>query len=540
MFGIDPLVPWPALSDYTKDTDMSDKTLPDGESQWKKVTIAKSAFARSGEGAYTWADVQAMRLKIKTNEGGAVNVKFDNLKMLGGAGLQGRYKYLITYYNSLSGNRSNANATKVKVKAVHRQTVLLTNIPKPPLTQSQVDYVEIWRTVGDGGYFFKVGEIPAVDDSVSTLSFLDTVADGYLLDPRSGVEYLSSLQLPTDNAPPLTSFEWCTNAAGTVFWINRETPNTSGNLYYSAIGRAEAMKGYIRTTLNAERLRWVGVWNATVYVFSIARLFKIAGIAPPYTATLIQGVPGTDFPQTVVPTPHGIVYWAGAGDGLRLFNGIRSERIGWPQMGRVFGGDASTASDIPAFTTPKCAAYGKNEYFISDGTQTFAYHLLDDTWRDIGMGFNCLYYYDRELTMFGGNDDGVYKIEAIGETIDSGNDYVPFEVETPQARLDVDKETMVNYIFLDANTNGQSLEIIVVGSTTVNNATVEVEELVGMLTTTGRQSLTVVLNRQFNRIGIRLKGSITAPVEVFGIELDVDMPTSHLQEKYQTALRIAG
>src|SRR6266446_2057996 len=60
--------------------------------------------------------------------------------------LTGRYWFHSTFYNSVTGNRSNSEPTQAEQLGFIGTTLSLTNIPVS--TDPQVDRREIWRTVG--------------------------------------------------------------------------------------------------------------------------------------------------------------------------------------------------------------------------------------------------------------------------------------------------------------------------------------------------------------------------------------------------------
>jgi hypothetical protein len=478
-------------------------------SAWTKIRIAKSSFTRSGTSAsYNWADIQAYRFVVSANANGPVNVTIRYFQLLGGVGTQGDYKYFITYYNSETNNRSNPNSTAVVVKNVLRQEISLTSLPVP--TDTQITHVEIWRTIGDGAIPFFVDRVAA-----GTTSYSDRTADIYVMDPRDDGEFLSSEALTYTNIPPYSTFGRCASWQAAVFWTNRDTSN-AGNLYYSSTGYAESNEGFIRVTNNSDPLQQLIVFNGTLFAISQSRIFRITGTNPYYAAE-VYGVPGTVKPDTVVGTPYGIFYQAV--DGIRLFNGIRSERVGLAAIGKILLGESS--ENLTSFTG-ECATFGRGEYFISDGTQTLVYNPLDDTWRDFGTGFDCFHTDPQTGYIYAGNSNGVYQIESPG-TYTDGGDTIPFSIQTKQIRLDVDREVMVNHLFLDADTSSQSL--------TVTLVTDKGEVACGIFNTASRQRVVIPIGKSYNRIAVRLTGELTEMVEVFGIELDADVSSTALQSQ---------
>lgn len=477
--------------------------------QWQNLLLPLSLFSRGGYGLYTWADVKAVKILIATNTGGAANVWIDDLKLIGGTGLQGNYTYYITYLNSKTGSRSNPNPTAMQVNNVLRQSVVLSDLPVS--VDPQVDTVEVWRTVGNGGLPFFCSSVPN-----GTLNFIDNIADNYFLDPRSTTTYLGVLSIYNNNNQPFPAFGPACLFNASILWTSRDTDN-AGSVYYSPIGFSEGVSGFTRATFSNDALQTVLTWNGTPWALSFDRVFAVSGTLPYYTKE-VYGCPGTPYPQTAVSTPFGIAYQAV--DGIRAFTGLQSQLVGLANMGRLLTGE--DVENLKAFTG-KVACYFKNEYIISDGEQTLAYRPSDDTWRDLGVGFTGLYTDPITKQAYGSNANGTYKLEVIGQYTDGGYS-IPFEVENRSVMMDVDKLFMVNYLHLDINTGGQQLDVILIGD--------GIETTIGTLQNTSRQVVMIPIQKEFNTIGVRLKGSLTAEVEIFGIEIDVDISQSHVQDKY--------
>jgi len=140
---------------------ISQTTISRSANTWVLLRLPKSSFVGGAES--DWAAVQAARLTIKTKKDAGVIAYWDDLKIAGGFGLQGRYRYRVTFRNTSTGSRSNANPNYVEVTNVGRQSVVLNSLPLS--SDSQVDQREIWRTVGDGILYFRCG---TVDDNTTT------------------------------------------------------------------------------------------------------------------------------------------------------------------------------------------------------------------------------------------------------------------------------------------------------------------------------------------------------------------------------------
>lgn len=149
--------------------------IPANEDTWTRLLVPKSSFTRSGlKDAADWNTIKAIRISMKANSGGGVNVWIDDLKLIGGYGLEGAYQYKMTYRNSATGTRSNSNPDPVTIPAiidtggrkddiVRRNTVRIGGFPPP--TDPQVDQLEFWRTVGNGAAFFRLDRISPMETS---------------------------------------------------------------------------------------------------------------------------------------------------------------------------------------------------------------------------------------------------------------------------------------------------------------------------------------------------------------------------------------
>ncbi len=297
---------------------------------WVKLRLPKSTFNRSGGGTGTFANVRAVQLVAKTNARGTVIVYWDDLKLAGGAGMQGRYRYRVTFKNSVTGHRSNPNSTTVEVLNVERQPVTLASLPVS--LDAQVDQREIWRTVGGGVRFFLADRIA----NNTATSYEDRVAD-YIGLHDTATTFLQSVELPLDNDPPPASHRdtWGPHA-GRGWWARISDTGLKGAIAFSPIGRPESVEDQLILTSDDDPTQKGVTWNGSNWVFVESGIFEIAGTGP-FLARRVFGAPGTTEPLTVIPTPYGIAYLAH--DGVRLFNGVQSSLVGFDALGLIFRGE---------------------------------------------------------------------------------------------------------------------------------------------------------------------------------------------------------
>jgi len=304
--------------------------VPALHDNWVLLRIPKSIFLRAGTAAKTWADVVAVKLGITANANGAVTAYWDDLKLGGGVGMQGDYAYQVVFLNSVTGSRSNPNPTQVEALQVKRNAVALAGLPVS--SDPQVDKLEIYRTVGNGTIKFRV---ITIDNGTTTST--DKVADFAGLDSTTDL-LMDSFQLQTDNVRPNDSWDDAVGPfAGSMWWARSPLAGERGRLFYSPPGRAEAAPNFLDITSDEEPIQKAMVWNGSIWVWTIAGLYQVAGTAEPFYTRKVYGVPGTKWPFTVTITPYGIAYLAD--DGPRLWTGSVSQLIFPQAVALLFKGE---------------------------------------------------------------------------------------------------------------------------------------------------------------------------------------------------------
>ena len=455
----------------------------------------------------------------RDNGGGAVTPPGGNGSASNG-GLQGTYKYKITFFNSETGNRSNGSASTKVAENVNRGWVQLTGIPTA--ADPQVTDVEIWRTVGNGIEFFKIGEV-----TNGTATFDDEVADHSSLDSTDGTAIMTTLQLPEDNDVPSATFDNCIIDRLTAFWISNEV-GQQGQVSYSPAGRPESLKGFFNAGQAGDPLHRLVVLNSQRYVFSEARAYRIDG-DDPYIAREIGGVPGVQFAQrrTVVATPVGIMYQAT--DGVRLFNGATSTLVGFDAIGRIFRGEATEG--LPAFEGTN-ATFSRGEYLISDGTRTLAFNISAGGWRDVGFNdITALFYEWDSDKLVGGRAGNTQLLEEEGTVTDAGSS-IPFEWETPAVDAPNDQLLLVQRVFVDIDANGQTVTATLVhrfGS-----------ETLGTVSEATRVTREFEQRRLFLKPSLRFSGSATDRVVLYDAELDVQPLVMEIRTLQGPTVSIGG
>jgi hypothetical protein len=402
---------------------------------------------------------------------------------------EGDYIYQITYYNADSGHRSNGNGTDVTVTCVDTDSVELTNIPAS--ADPQVTHIEIWRSIVGGTTLFR----HPTRIANGTATFTDSHADASLF----------STTLPTDNHRPYTWFDDCHGPHNaSMFWITRTQGGERGRLYYSAIGRPEAMDGFVNVSSDDDPLQKIVSWGGQLGVLSESKAYQIIGTNP-YIAREISGIPGTTRPHTVAATPQGIIYESE--EGVRVSTESGSQLVAYDSVGRLFRGES--AGDLTSFSGI-VATYARDEYLICDQTQALAYNFRTERWRDTGLDCSALFY-SAEVDIIAGTVSGsVLDVEKDTETTDNTIP-IAFRIEPAHIPLDREKIFYVKRLLIDHAPNSQSLTLTPTLDDTDLTAT-------SLTVTSDRVIDEVEIERIAWRIGARITGNTTAPVEVMRAE----------------------
>ncbi len=370
--------------------------------------------------------------------------------------------------------------------------------------QLEVDTQEIWRTVADGGVFFRLA---AIDGSFATAvsSYTDNNAD----------TALESLELPLDNLKPYAWFDSCYGPHNaSMFWLTRSREGQRGRLFYSPVGRAEAVQGFIEVTEDTDPLQVITEYAGMLLVFSTAGLFQILGTNP-YTARRVGKIPGTNSPYTVVTTPFG-VFWE-ANDGIRVYtSGSTSILAAYDAIKPIFRG--LSAGQLSSFTGV-VATFARNEYLISDNTQAIAIDVNTKKWRDLGIGANALAYSEETDQILLGKTSSALDFENEGDADDAGTD-ITFEIEVP-AIIDPrpEADVLCQRVVIDADTGNEVLEVALV----VDGA----ETDLGDIQHNGRAQSELAAGKTGIEFSVRLSGVLDASaqcVEVHQIAFDIYDP----------------
>lgn len=413
----------------------------------------------------------------------------------GGALADGTYSYRVTYKNSTTGTRSNANTGDVTVVVAAPNSTARITLPGVS-ADSQVDQIEIWRSVPGGETHF----------------YLDAVADATASYDDDGSTDLSSVELPTDNTPPDDDAIDCLGPHNaSMFWLYSDA-GTKGHVYYSPVGRAEAVQGYIVVCSNDVPLKKLFRMQSQLGVIGEGGIYIIGG-ENPYTPRQISGCPGTTIGGSVVVVPDiGMFYEAS--DGIRLFDGARSVLVNPGSVERIFRGES--LGDLSSFTSV-IGTFARDEYIISDTSQTIAYSITGKRWRDLGVGLNAVFYNEETAELAATISSEVLNFEDEDETDDNGTD---ISLSFEPRHVSFEQERTLQHITFDTNCASQQMT-----ATLIHDGT---ETSIGTLQNTSRVRRTIPIGIAGFVFGVRLTGSISAQVEIFRIvlhfnDLDVEL-----------------
>jgi hypothetical protein len=383
---------------------------------------------------------------------------------------------------------------------VTAKDIVLTGIPQP--LDPQVDSVELWRTNAGGTSFFRTAIIPK-----GVTTHIDKTPDASL----------ELLELPRDNDQPMDWLEEVAYYNASAFWLTRSEIGDRGRVFYSPVGRPEAVEGYIDITGDDDPLQGFVNWSGQLAVFSESGVFQILGNNP-YWSRRIAGVPGTTAPHSIVETPYGLVYLAA--DGVRIFTGTRSDLVAPNRISRLFAGEnVEQLNAWPLPGTGTVATYARNEYILSDTTKTLAVDLSEGRWRDLGVGCNVLWYNaetDQIAAELGG---AVVSLESTTGAYTDNGTAIPFTIEPHHSRFMLSQKAMIRNVTLDGVTGTGTLTITA-------KCGIEGSLELGTFKKSSRGRQTYAVNKGAACVGVLIDGNCStgAATEIYGVEVDAYVP----------------
>ena len=152
------------------------------------------------------------------------------------------------------------------------------------------------------------------------------------------------------------------------------------------------------------------------------------------------------------------------------------------------------------------AAFCRDDYIISDTAQSLGYNGTNKRWRDLGVGFNGIYYNTETAVIAATLSSKVVSFEAEGSTNDNGV-AIPLSIEPGHASFDDDMERILHRVMVDVNANSNSITV-----TLIHDGT---ETPLGIISDAGRSRTEINVGITGHSFGIRLTGSITGEVNLY-------------------------
>lgn len=507
---------------------------------WTRVTIPKASFTANGNAGTsgkTWANVQAVRISVECNKQGGSRVWLDRMRIIGGVGMQGDYNYMFTFRNSTTGTRSNpfpkttdTNGDEiynpVVIRNIERTGVDLSGLPTS--SDTQVDKLEIWRTVGNGTLFFLAAVI-----NEGTTTYNDQVADyPGMFSGGGGTLFLQPEELPDDNDRPNDTLQDAVQFLDRM-WLCRPTSSDKSlfnRAFYSPSGRLEAVANYVPVGGTDEATQKFVVWNDTLWLLTTKGLYRLLNTDEPFVFVPVLGAPGTPFPFTVQATPFGIIYQAR--DGYRRFDGNEVEMLGEDALAPVFRG--GTSDGIAAFAGA-ASTFGRDEYYVGDQSNTTLAWAPTSGWRNVGLASRALFWeVDSRVLLASVTISATTRIVSLegdssGETgglvaettTDVGGASLAsdFELETAGDHKGGGVWGLAQRIYITGQTEGLTLTVsLIVDNTAVSVGTTSLP--VGI-----KRVMELAVHRWGFIQGVRITAaSLTKRIEISEIKLDVYVP----------------
>lgn len=429
-----------------------------------------------------------------------------------GALSAGTYRYYVTFLNSTTGSRSNPNSTPASVTLGASRQVLLSSVPTS--ADAQVTRREIFRTLANGARYFKIGEIA----NNSGTTFADNIAD-------TSASVLSQ-EVQFDNAPPTADFQLTWGPLHQRVWWAESLGGSvpQGRAYYSPPGRPESMAGFIEVCAPSEGIQRGVIWNRRNWIVTQQRFFLVDGDDEPFEAIPLDHVPGTISDMSVVSTPFGIVYRAY--DGIRLFDGMNSQLVGFEPIATAFRGEATDGVGASFFGVND-AAFWRNEYVVEIGGQTLALNLQTGTWRNLGISLFSLHRQLGDITstrLLGSiNGDNVYSIEDLFAGTLDDDQAIPIDWEIGGALTDIGHFGTVQRAYFDINTANKAIAANIICD--------GIQIFLGVIATASRQlvEFPVPSNWKTRVFSLRLTATVDARIELFGAAVDVKIEGSNTE-----------
>ncbi len=170
----------------------------------------------------------------------------------------------------------------------------------------------------------------------------------------------------------------------------------------------------------------------------------------------------------------------------------------------------------PATQVGIVAEWVRNEYIISNGSETLGVGYPMTAWRAFGFGCTAFYYEPDADAFTASFGTATYELEREGTLTDNGSS-LRLTVETPSVASDAAVALRLQRLYIEADTAGQT----VVPSLILDETTV----VLAGFSNTVRSTVEYALDHPSRTIGVRLESTtLRDRIDVFGIEVDYYVP----------------
>lgn len=438
--------------------------LASGTNQWQQFFVRKADFQRVGTSVNNWANVAAVRIYVKTNAGGAINLGIDSFYMQGGTAyrLNGDYDWIYQYENDTTKTRSpfyQAMAAQVAIDH-SRATVTVTNP-----TDTQVSHIRLYRRGGDFPDDYLLVSRTAVATWSGTVNITDGVADselGETADFGSGSDLVELSNAATTEIAP-TVIEMHMERA----WVN--DTNYPDRLWYSDRGNAEMFREdhwIVSKAGPGDPIVRPFALDDQMFIFTTKTVKRLNGSGPESFDALNTGAEmGLFAVQDICRGENKIFYRTY--DGIYMMTGS-----GFPTKitldidtvfhGQLLGNDANlVAVDNSLAASERLEYFDSKLHFSYTGLDGNRYEFVRDfetnRWEQTNIGATSYLRLDDQGQLYAGGsdgyaylvDDGQFDADDLDISIDFRTRYFDFGLP--------DHEKFITSIAIDCDLGGGSI-----------------------------------------------------------------------------------
>lgn len=438
--------------------------LASGTNQWQQFFVRKSDFQRVGTSANNWANVAAVRIYVKTNAGGAINLGIDSFYMQGGTAyrLNGDYDWISQYENDTTKTRSpfyQAMAAQVAIDH-SRATVTVTNP-----TDTQVSHIRLYRRGGDFPEDYLLVSRTAVATWSGTVNITDGVADselGEVADFGSGSDLVELSNAATTEIEP-TVMEMHMERA----WVN--DTNYPDRLWYSDRGNAEMFREdhwIVSKAGPGDPIVRPFALDDQMFIFTAKTVKRLNGSGPESFDALNTGAEmGLFTVQGICRGENKIFYRTYDGIYMMTGSGYPTKITGDIDTifhGQLLDDDANlVAIDNSLASTERLEYFDSKLHFSYTGTNGARYEFVRDfetnRWEQTNIGATSYLRLDDQGQLYVGGSDGyVYIVDDTQHDADDLDIAIDFRTRYFDFGAP-DREKFITSIAIDCDLGGGSI-----------------------------------------------------------------------------------